>query len=107
MGEAIAMIMKIKENKRKKKASGGNRRERKLKNKMKVLRQVMARTGKELYRRNKHGKATKKEKDILKDLKAKIRNQQLTDQELSDARYIIYDKNLLRAVNCGVIPVTG
>ena len=38
MGKTIAMIMKIKEKKWKKKASGGNRRERKLKNKMKELR---------------------------------------------------------------------
>ena len=47
---------------------------------------MIARTGNELFRQKKYRKATKKEKDILKDLKAKIRSQQLTDQELGDTK---------------------
>ena len=56
------------------------------------LRQLIAGTGNELYRWKKHEKATKKEKDILKDLKAKIRSQEVTNQEFRDAKEERLDK---------------
>ena len=58
------MILKIEEIKRKRKASGGNRREKKLKNKMKELRQLIAWTGNKLYSRKKPRKTTNKKKDL-------------------------------------------
>ena len=65
MGNTIAMIMKIEEKKRKRKASRGNRRERKLKNNMKELRQLIARTGNELYRRKKNIEKLQKKRRIF------------------------------------------
>ena len=53
MGKSTAMIMKMEEKRRKRKASRGNRCERKLKTTMKELRQLIAGTGNELYRRKK------------------------------------------------------
>ena len=47
----------------------GNRRVRKLKQEMKILRQVIARTGNELQRRKLKRKVTAKENKISQDLK--------------------------------------
>ena len=52
--------------KKKGNAEGGNRRERKLKKEIKELRQKIAKTSNELYRRKQRRKATAKEKAILK-----------------------------------------
>ena len=54
---------------------GGNRRERILKKKIKELRQWIARTSNELFRRKLRRKATKKEKEILKQLKVQMGNE--------------------------------
>ena len=54
---------------------GGNRRERILKKEIKELRQWIARTSNELFRRKVRRKATKKEKEILKQLKVQIGNE--------------------------------
>lgn len=56
---------------KKKSASGGNRRERKLKKEIKELHQIVAKTSNELYRRQRR-KATKKEKEIIKELRVLI-----------------------------------
>ena len=67
MGKAVAYAMgvkpKDKNQRRARKAQGGNRRERKLKAEMKSLRQDIARAGNELHRRKQQRKATKKEKE--------------------------------------------
>ena len=77
MGRAIASKMGVrvdKEQPGKKKgnAERGNRRERKLKKEIKELRQKIAKTSNELYRRKQQRKATAKEKAILKELSTKI-----------------------------------
>ena len=53
---------------------------------MKELHQLIAWTGNELYRRKKPQKSTRKEKDILKDLKAKIESQEVPNQDLTDGK---------------------
>ena len=57
--------------KKKGNAAGGNRREHKLKKEIKELRQKIAKTSNELYRRKQRRKATAKEKAILKELRTK------------------------------------
>ena len=59
---------------KKKNANGGNRRERKLKKEIKELRQIVAKTSNKLYRRRQRRKATKKEKEIIKELRVLIEN---------------------------------
>ena len=54
---------------RKNNPSNGNRKERKLKAEMKRLRQQIARTSNEIYRRTQKRKATAKEKELLNELK--------------------------------------
>ena len=58
--------------KKKKSANGGNRRERKLKKKIKELRQIIAKTSNKLYRRRQQRKTTKKEKEMIKELRVLI-----------------------------------
>ena len=66
MGKAVGYVMGVKpkegNHNRGRKAAGRNRRERKLKADMKELRQNIAKTGNELYRRKQQRKASAKEK---------------------------------------------
>ena len=64
------------------KPSNGNRRVRKIKREMKVLRQSIARAGNELYRRRQKRKATEKEKKILKDLKQQMEESDTTSKNI-------------------------
>ena len=57
---------------KKKSANGENRRERKLKKEIKESCQIGAKTSNELYRRRQWRKATKKEKEIIKELSVLI-----------------------------------
>ena len=75
MGRAIGIklgkLVEVNHGNRKKRLTNGdNRRERKLKKEIKQLRQVIAKASNELYQRRTRRKATKKEKKIIKELKA-------------------------------------
>ena len=76
MGKVVAFKLGVKHSKRsgitKNKASGGNRHERKLKNGMKEWRQAISMANNELHRSKKRRKATRKEKEILKQLETKM-----------------------------------
>ena len=96
MGRAIASKMGVrvdKEQPGKKKgnAEGGNHRERKLKKEIKELRQKIAKTSKELYRRKQQRKATVKEKAILKELGTKIQKD-MTSSNLRKVREVWLDQ---------------
>ena len=76
MGKAVgyAMGVRSKEGNESgaRKEEGRNRREHKLKAEMKKLRQDIARAGNELHRRKQQRKATKKEEEILRELKTNM-----------------------------------
>ena len=74
------------------KAEGGNRRERKLKAEMKKLRPDIARAGNELHRRKQQRKATKKEKEILRELKTNMNGKEVTPNYLKMAKEQWLDK---------------
>ena len=76
---------------KKKSANGGNRRERKLKKEIKELRQIVAKTSNVLYRRRQRRKATKKEKEIIKELRVMI-EKDTTNYNLRNAREQWLDK---------------
>ena len=69
------------------KAKNGNR---KIKQQMKELRQWIAGISNEVHRRKEHRKATRKEKEILKEIKARINEKRTTTSAL-----IIYRDELL------------
>lgn len=96
MGKAVAYAIgvkpKEKDQQRAKKAEGGNRRERKLKADMKILRQDIARASNELHRRRQQRQATKKEKEIIKHLKEKMEGKEVTPANLMAAREKWVDK---------------
>ena len=73
MGKAIEKKIGIDPNEKKKHTSkrlkNGDRRERKLKTEIKELRQLIARTGNEIYQRKQLRKGTPTEKKTLKQLK--------------------------------------
>ena len=74
-GRAIGLgklVETVKGERKRKTANGGNRQERKLKKEIKELRWIVAKTSNELYRRKKRRKATKKEKEIIKELRVLI-----------------------------------
>ena len=90
MGRAIAFkLSKLIEgdqgDRNKKSANGGNRPERKLKKKIKELRQIVAKTSNELCRRRQRRKATKKEKETIKELTVMI-EKDTTNYNLRNAR---------------------
>ena len=72
-------------NRKKRLTNGDNRTERKLKKEIKQLRQVVAKASNELYRRKTRRKANKKEKNIIKELKASI-GKETTSYNLRNAR---------------------
>ena len=90
MGKAVAYMLgvkpKEKNQRRAKKAEGGNRRERKLKAEMKRLRQDIARAGNELHRRKQRRKATKREKEIINQLRASMDGKEVTSGNLRAAK---------------------
>lgn len=63
-----------------------NRRIRKLEDKLKKLRQAVARVSNELYRRKTRRKATEKEKEILRMLKDKAQSQLINNRQLLNAK---------------------
>ena len=96
MGRAIASklgvrVDKEQPGKKKGNAEGGNRRERKLKKEIKELRQKIAKTSNELYRRKQRRKATAKEKAILKELRTKSQKD-ATSSNLRKVREIWLDQ---------------
>ena len=72
MGKAVAKKMGIKTKERSHKTKGGNRRERKLKDEIKALRRKIAQISNELYRGKICRKVTKREKEIMKNLKIQL-----------------------------------
>ena len=75
MGRTIGLgklVESVKGERKRKTANGGNRQERKLKKEIKELHWIVAKTSNELYRRKKRSKATKKEKEIIKELRVLI-----------------------------------
>ena len=96
MGKAVAYASGIKPKEKEKdeqqKAEGGNRRERKLKAEMKKLRQNIAKAGNELHRRRQQRKATKREKEILKELGQNMNGKEATAQNLQNAKEQWLDK---------------
>ena len=70
----------------------GNRRERKLKAEMKRLRQDIARAGNELHRRKQRRKATKREKEIINQLRANMDGKEVTSGNLRAAKEQWLDK---------------
>ena len=70
---------------RKKSAHGGNRRECKLKKEIKELRQIVAKISNELYRRRQQREVTKKEKEIIKELRVLV-VKDTTNYSLRNAR---------------------
>ena len=95
MGKAIAFKLGVKQPEsnttKKKDANGGNRRERKLKKEIKELRQWIARTSNELYTRKIRRKATKREKEILNQIKVQM-DKELTSNNLRIAKEQWIDK---------------
>ena len=85
MGLAVTerMGIKAKENvKNRDNETQGNRRERQKKMKIKKLRQLIAKAGNEIYRRKEKRKATKREAEIIKELKSEIGTNLLTEDAL-------------------------
>ena len=77
MGRAIGFkLEKLVESdsgeRKEKSTNGGNRREQRLEKEIEELRQIVAKTSNELYRRRQRSKATKKEKEIIKKLRVLI-----------------------------------
>ena len=90
MGRAIGfklgtLVERDQADKKKGRAKGGNRRERKLKREIKESRQIVAKMSNELYRRRKRRKATNKEKTIIKELRVLI-EKEATNYNLRNAR---------------------
>ena len=79
------LVESDKDERKKKSANGGNRRERKLKNEIKELCEIVAKTSDESYRRRQHRKATRKEKEIIKELRALV-DKDTTNYNLRNAR---------------------
>ena len=70
---------------RKKSARGRNRQEQKLKKEVKKLHQIVEKTNNKLYRRRQWRKATKKEKEIIMELRVLI-EKDTTNYYLRNAR---------------------
>ena len=82
MGNAVAKKMGIKKKEISHKAKGGNRRERKLKDEIKGLRRKIAHISNELHRRKIRRKATKREKEIMKNLKMQLEGGKTTRKSM-------------------------
>ena len=86
MGKAveikISLPQKVSRGNRRQKPSNGNRRVRKMKREMKMLRRSIARAGNKLHRRKQKRKATNKENKILKDLKHQMEESETTSMNI-------------------------
>ena len=96
MGRAIAFkLAKLIEgdqgHRKKKSARGRNRQEQKLKKEVKKLHQIVEKTKNKLYRRGQWRKATKKEKEIIKEFRVLI-EKDTTNYYLRNAREHWLDK---------------
>jgi hypothetical protein len=102
MAKAIAYKLGVKQNERyenrTRKASGGNRRERKLKSEIKELRQDIARTSNELHRRRQRRKASEREKQILKKLETKMNQSKVTSDNLRIMKEQCIDKQRYKKI---------
>ena len=74
-----------------KSVNGGNRREQKLKKEIKELHKIVAKTSNKLYSRRQWRKATKVEKEIIKELRVMI-EKHATNYDLGNAREQWFDK---------------
>ena len=74
-----------------KSVNGGNRREQKLKKEIKELHKIVAKTSNKLYSRRQWRKATKVEKEIIKELRVMI-EKHATNYDLGNAREQWLDK---------------
>ena len=86
---------------KKKNANGGNKQEQKVNKECKELRQIVAKTSKELYRRRKQRKAIKKEMEVIKELRVLI-EKETSNYNLRNARKewldkLKYKKNLKKS----------
>ena len=77
---------------RKNKPSNGNRRGRKLKAEMKILRQQIARISNDIYRRTQKRSATTKKKELLNELKKLMGGVDLTTRTLNEFKESWIDK---------------
>ena len=110
MGLAVCDLMGVKKNQTKQNKNNGkksNRSERKKEIKIKELRQWIARTDNEIYRRKTRRKASQKEKRIIKNLKQLIGSKTMTNEELKNKKEEWLDKLrtekvLLKAMNVRV-----
>ena len=82
MGKTVMKIMGVKEKKDGVRLGKANRRERKKLDRIKELRQWIARISNELHRRKQRRKATNKEKKILKDLGKMMRADNIPNSDL-------------------------
>ena len=96
MGKAVGYAMGVRSKESNgngvRKEEGGNRRERKLKAEMKKLRQDIARAVNKLHRRKQQRKATKKEKEILREFKMNMNGNEVTPNNLKMAKEQWLDK---------------
>ena len=96
MGRAIGfklgkLVEGVQGDRKKKSTNGGNRRKRKLKKEIKELRQIVAKTSNDLYRRRQQRKATKKEKEIIQESRVLIEKYTI-NYNLRNAREQWFDK---------------
>lgn len=86
MGRAMATILGVSPKEKKRVVKGGNRRERKLKSEIKILRQRIARASNEIHRRKVNRKQTKKEKKILQELSTCLEGGEASTCNIINAR---------------------
>ena len=95
MGMAVADILGVKRkiiNQNQNSQGKSNRSEREKEQKIKELRQLIARADNEIHRRKVRRKASKKEKSIIKSLKIKIGSKKMTNDELKLSKEEWLDK---------------
>ena len=94
MGKATEKKMGIDPNEKKntKRLKNGNKRERKLEVEIKELRQLIARTSNEIYRRKQRRKGTPKDKKILKQLKKTMNETEPTTSVLMKHKELWIDE---------------
>ena len=92
MGKAAARAQKVKPKGLSKKVSGGNRKERKLRSKIKALRQIIARIFNELHRRKIRRKPTNEEKRILEEVSSRIEGSKTRTADLQNAKEQFLDE---------------
>lgn len=86
MGKAVVTLMEVKKKEKNRRVNGGNRRERKMKNRMKELRQLIAKTCNELHRRKIRRKPSRRERKILREIKEASGYMNATDRELRSTK---------------------